>query len=363
MVETLPDLLSRLRDDRALFLSEEATRQGAILPILSAIGWNTYNIREVVPEFQVAGGRVDYCLKTGNANAVFIEVKRTDQELERPEHQKQLLEYAFHSGIKIAVLTNGLSWWFYLPLSEGSWEQRKFFVIDIEQQDIDHTAKYFTDLLSRDNVTNGTAAKKAEEIQTSNANDRIIIQTIPRAWQQLCQGPDESLLALFAEKVEKMCGYRPNEEMLANFLSKSLMPQPELPKSIQSPSRRHSRPAKELPLSISDTHYTHTKPLSFTFGGRKRQVSSYKEILMGLVEALHMNHKDNFDVVFSLQGRKRAYFSKSPDNMTNPQRILDTGVYVETNLSANAIMGRCFDLLGLFNYSRNDLQVDRQPLQ
>ncbi|MEK6711469.1 MAG: type I restriction endonuclease [Nitrospinota bacterium] len=362
MTQMLSELLSRLREDRALFLvSEEATRQGAVLPILSAMGWDTYNIREVVPEFQVGNGRVDYCLKIGTKNSVFIEVKRTAEDLEK--HQKQLLEYAFQIGIEIAILTNGLSWWLYLPLIEGSWEQRKFFVIDIEQQDINGSAQHFTELLSKANIADGTSIKKAREIHTSNAKDRIIDQTIRRAWQQLCEEPDEMLMKVFADKIESICGHRPNEETLANFLSKSLTSQSELPKPIQSPSRRRSEHTKELPPSINDIRYTHTRPLSFTFMGHKKQVSSYKEILMGISEALYRNHKENFDVVFNLKGRKRDYFSKDPDNMKFPQRILDTRIYVETNLSANAIMERCFDLLRLFNYSRDDLQVDRQPLQ
>jgi predicted type IV restriction endonuclease len=134
MSASIEDLLNRLRQDQGLFLAgEEAVRQGAILPVLARLGWDRDNVREVVPEFAVGNGRVDYCLKVEERNAAFVEVKRTNQDLE--QHQEQLLEYAFRVGVEIAALTNGLSWWLYLPLAEGRWDQRKFFTIDIQQQD------------------------------------------------------------------------------------------------------------------------------------------------------------------------------------------------------------------------------------
>ena len=48
MSETLEILLSRLSKDQALLRGvEEATKQGAVLPILSHIGWNFFNLQEV----------------------------------------------------------------------------------------------------------------------------------------------------------------------------------------------------------------------------------------------------------------------------------------------------------------------------
>jgi len=94
MPEDLTQLLTRLSEDHTLLNSvEEATKQGAVLPVLSALGWNCFNIQEVTPEFSVGTGRIDYCLRINNNRAVFIEVKRANEVLEK--HEKQLLEYSF----------------------------------------------------------------------------------------------------------------------------------------------------------------------------------------------------------------------------------------------------------------------------
>ena len=74
----------------------------------------TFDVSEVVPEHTVGNRRVDYALRPGSPNAVFIEVKRRGENLDR--HQQQLLEYCFQEGVKLAALTNGLTWWLYLPL-------------------------------------------------------------------------------------------------------------------------------------------------------------------------------------------------------------------------------------------------------
>ncbi len=99
-------------------------------------------MREGVPEFRLGDGRADYCLmEDARKPAVFIEVKAADEGLE--SHEKPLLEYAFHQGVEIAALTNGLSWWLSLPLIGGTCSERKFFVIDIQEQGPLPAAKRF----------------------------------------------------------------------------------------------------------------------------------------------------------------------------------------------------------------------------
>ena len=182
MADSLGELLSRLREDTNLFLSvEEAVRQGAVLPVLARLGWDRDNVHEVAPEFPVGNGRVDYCLRIGDKKAVFIEVKRAGEDLEKHQNQEQLLEYAFRDGVEIAVLTNGLVWWFYLPLLTGSWEQRKFFTIDIRQQEIPAAVQRFEDFLKRDAVASGEAEKRARAMHAGKEKVRLVAESIPKA--------------------------------------------------------------------------------------------------------------------------------------------------------------------------------------
>ena len=45
-------------------------------PLLSLAGWDTFDVSQVVPEYTVGTRRVDYALRPGSPNAVFIEVRK-----------------------------------------------------------------------------------------------------------------------------------------------------------------------------------------------------------------------------------------------------------------------------------------------
>ena len=366
MPDQLKDLLTRVKGERALFLSgEEATRQGVILPILARLGWDRDNIREVVPEYTVGNGRVDYCLKIGEQVSAFVEVKRTNEELER--HQEQLLEYAFREGVKIAVLTNGLLWWFYLPLFPGSWDQRKFFTIDIQEQEVGSAATHFILFLSREAIASGAALKKAEEIHAGREKDRRIRDIIPTAWRELCQKPDEMLVELLSEKVESLCGHKPTEEVLGEFLAGAIAapagPDPGRGTRPGPPDQPRPPRVVTLPSPGDDNTWTFKAPVAFRFKGQRHQVSTFKEILMTLSEVLYREHGREFQKVFALRGRRRAYFGQDYREMTTPQEIPGSGIYVETCLSANAVKDRCHELLAIFGYQPGDLQVEFRQSQ
>lgn len=301
MRESFEEFLLRLRGDRSILQSgEQATKQGVILPILSHLGWDRDNIREVTPEFPVDNRLIDYCLKVGEKKAVFIEVKRTGEELER--HQEQLLEYAFRDGVELAVLTNGLSWWLYLPLLKGSWKQRKFFVIDVEQQEVSFAARHFREFLARDAVASGSAINGAQAIHASRERKRVIEETIPNAWKQLCQKPDELLLELFAEKVESICGgHRPTEEELAEYLATMIPPEISVSLPPTKPPPLKPQPAKPQSGDVHEALYTNKRPMAYTFRGQRHSVSTFKEILIGLCELLYRLHGTKFERVLELR--------------------------------------------------------------
>jgi hypothetical protein len=159
---------------------------------------------------------VDYALRIHNFCKVFIEVKRVGIELEK--HQKQLLDYSFAEGVKLAILTNGLTWWFYLPLTEGTWEQRKFYTIDILQQNSGDIIEKFNEFLSHRYVANGQAVQKAEDLHKGKQREKIICENIPKAWNKMIGQPDEILIDLLSEATEKICGHKPDVDEVTVFL-------------------------------------------------------------------------------------------------------------------------------------------------
>jgi hypothetical protein len=184
--------------------------------ILAALGWNPFNINEVKPEYSVAGRRVDYSLRIHDTNKVFLEVKKTEEELDR--HQAQLLDYSFKEGVKLAVLTNGITWWFYLPLQEGSWEQRKFFAIDILQQEPEHIADRFQSFLNRSNVESGKAIQNAELLYRTRKKDVTLKAYLPKAWNKIVLEPHDLLVEMINETLEAISGFKADNQQIEEFL-------------------------------------------------------------------------------------------------------------------------------------------------
>jgi len=354
MSEKLLQLINQLKSDKRLVSFDEAsTKQAVILRILSLIGWDTFNIDEVVPEYSIAGKKVDFSLRHSNANKTFIEVKKIGEDLEK--HQEQLLNYSFQEGVKLSILTNGITWWFYLPLHEGSWEQRKFYTIEIYDQNAEEIVGRFIDYLAKENVISGKAITNAEAIYESRQKKYLIKETLPKAWNKLISEPDELLIDLIAESTEKLCGYKPDHSTVEDFISANLSEieishRPGIERKVDLPRRKVSTGKIESYIGKSVT--------AFTFKNTRYEVRFWKDILIKICNLMNSIHRSDFDRVLSLQGRKRPYFTKNANELRIPEKIEGTDIFVEINLSANSIVKMCLDVLSLFGYSEEDFNIE-----
>ncbi len=44
---------------------------------------------------------------------------------------RQLFEYAFHEGVPLAILTDGTTWPVYVPALQGSYDDRRVYLLDL----------------------------------------------------------------------------------------------------------------------------------------------------------------------------------------------------------------------------------------
>lgn len=143
-------------------VNEATTQQYVVLPILRSLGWDDANLvsMEVLPEYTVENGNVDYALKAGQEPKLFIECKKWGEPIEK--HKDQIVNYAFKAGAAIIVgLTNGKMWHLYFSWVEGvPVSERIFCKIDIENREnaVSNLEKY----LLKANVISGEAELNAE---------------------------------------------------------------------------------------------------------------------------------------------------------------------------------------------------------
>lgn len=300
-----------LREGR--FTSEAAVSQGILLPALHELGWPVFDTSIVIPEFSVEGRRVDYALcHPENRPSVFVEVKKVGLS---EGADRQLFEYAFHLGVPMAILTDGQEWSFYLPGEQGRYDERRVYKLDLLERDISEAVSRLERYLSYSNVCSGAALKAARSDYQDVARIRVIEGNLPKAWIALLKEQDSLLLDLLAEKVEDLCGYKPDLDVCSQFLEKQ---------GQNSQYAGNSKPEKQPLISHTVTQspgagITRTRTVdNFTlvFKGKEFSAGSAREVMTKIFQLLAQEDNGFLDRFASRKhGKKRRYLAREKQDL------------------------------------------------
>jgi len=322
--------------------NEESAKAQVIQPILAHLGWPSDDPAHVFFEQPAGGGRVDIALKTGGRFVAFLEAKAPGKNL--GDHVSQMLQYAFHEGVDICVLTTGFEWWFYLPREKGPPTARRFAILDIAEGSAQECAQLLRRYLGRQALADRSAEKSAKEALSGLRLAQRLGTEIPRVWEEMMAEPDPQLVELIRKRVNEKAGLHATASQVASTLGMS-EPSPGGPPPEPKPGPKKSRGA---PAPIS----------SYRLWGDKTAVKTWKEMLIGVFVALHTRHEVEFlKTARPLWGKYRPWISNDRGELREPRDIGRTGFYAETHLSAKEIRGRCYRLLKAFGHSATDLEI------
>ena len=173
MQKEVQSFIKDLKSNKKLSSFDEAsTKQAVVLRMLSFLGWNIFNVDEVCTDYAANSSHVSYALRIGNTNKIFVEVKRIGEKLDN--HQKKFVEIASGEGVDLAVLTNGVTWWFYLTSSNGSWQQKWFYSVDLLKQRPETIVPKLIDLLSKTKVSKGQSLRTAKALYQDKIQKKCI---------------------------------------------------------------------------------------------------------------------------------------------------------------------------------------------
>jgi predicted type IV restriction endonuclease len=218
-------------------LSEAQVSQGPVRSILQALGWDTFDVDCVVPEYTVGSRRVDYALKANPATTdVFLEIKAPGKADDAAD--QQLFEYAFHVGVPFAVLTDGRVWNFYLPSGQGNYQDRRLFKLDIVERELSEACERLRRYLGFERTKRGLARAEAVKEYEDGFQKSKVKALIPKVWQDLLAGPDDLLCDVLIEAVEAEGGQRPLRDDVAAYLQ-SVSGTVALSKSLPGPAKSY----------------------------------------------------------------------------------------------------------------------------
>ncbi len=339
------------------FSNEASVSQGIVLRLLHALGWPSYDTDAVWPEYSLSGRRVDYALCSPPGKPIaFIEVKQIGQS---EGAERQLFEYAFHDGVPLAILTDGREWNFFLPGEQGDYGERRVYKLDIVDRDVKECAERLERYLLHSAVASGAAIQAARDDYRNVSKDRQMLAALPKAWSQIIADEDEMLLEIVADRVESLCGFKPNPDMVADFLKKS-MASPAQSRSIQQPSMMAAPPATiakaieqryhvSMPRAAVASRATATSldQIGFLFEGQFHPCRNAIDTLKQVFEVF-IKRYSSFGGRFAglpKHGRSRRYLARDanelyrerPDLVSECSIKLDSGWWMSTNHSKQTI--------------------------
>jgi hypothetical protein len=377
MKNQIESFIDDLKSNKKISSFDEAsTKQAVVLRLLSYLGWDIFNVEDVYPDYSANSVTVSYALRFKNTNKVFIEVKRINEKLDN--HQKEFVNFSSREGVDIAVLTNGIAWWFYLISAKGSWQQKWFYSIDLFKQKPDAFIPQLIDLLTNNKIAKGQFVKTAKALYQSK-RQKMAAEFLPEAWNQIISQPSKIFVELLSEHTEKSCGFKVDSKSIEKFLEKHLdkwmlkntpssaavppavVMEPEvldldLDEELTSQS---DEPPPEPPLNKPES-YTDKMIKSFVFNGHTYPVHHWEEVLTTLCDHFATIRAKDFEKVLWISNDQKPYFSRYSDQLRIPDKIKHTDIFVETKLKPDEIVKAAGKLLMEFGHSKEELIINTQ---
>ena len=351
--------------------NEESTKAQVILPILTHLGWPSDDPEHVLFEYVAGKGRVDIALRTGGRIVAFIEAKAPGKSL--GDHVTQMLNYAFHEGVDICVLTTGLEWWLFLPREKGPPLDRRFAVLTIGQVSAREFAERIFRFLGREALAGQGAERSAKEALNALREEKRLKTVVPQVWRKMKAGPDPELVKLIQKRVKEKTALYPTSSQVAKTLGmvEPVMPEPETGGSTpdlgldsdtgtkkEGSPLVHPQPVEPAPKPKEAKKARRTPIRSYRLWGNEAPVKFWRDMLRGVVEALHTRHEAEFlEIARPVWGKYSPWISATPDELRHANAIGQSGLYVEGHLSARDIRKRCYRLLEAFGYPATDLEI------
>ena len=353
LLKVLKSAFDRLRSD--ILKNEAQVKQSIIVPILRALDWDDSDPTELVPEFKVSNGSVDYALlrSSDRKPLVFIEAKRLGGL--GAQGEEQLFNYANNQSVPLLILTDGGVWDFYLRMGEGIRVEQIFYHADLwREENIPDYARYFADYLRKDRVVSGQARQKAEDRLQSNGEKNRARKAISGVWQDMLAEPDDLLRELLVEAVESKCGTKPELDDVEAFLAKQIASSPQISpaaNALSSPSPRQASAKSQPPRSPinNQDQKPRLKIVGFVLF-KEETLCEYGGNTLAEVLNAFQRRDPQFMPRFAVHPvsmrRTRRLVAKSRDDLYNKSHLIDfsiklaDGWWLGSNLSANDIRRR-----------------------
>ena len=195
-IEKIQELSARIPKQLEHIQTEEATKFTLVAPLIRAMGYDTTDPREVLPEytadvFRKKGEKVDFAIFISEKPMILFECKWSGSDLDS-EHANQLKCYFDATEARFGVLTNGIAYRFFTDLEKQNlMDSTPFFefnMVDARDESVTELKKFTKSSFDLEDILS-----TANELKYT----REIARTLSEEWNQ----PSEDFVYFLAKRV------------------------------------------------------------------------------------------------------------------------------------------------------------------
>ena len=376
--KSILEIQRKLKTKSANPVTEEATKQWYIMPLLEALGYDPYS-SDIIPEFTLdvgtkKGEKIDYALQINNQPVALVECKQLNVVLSE-KHISQLYRYFTISDVDIAILTNGDDYWFFTDSQkENVMDLEPYFTIklsDASDKDIDKLELYCKEKIQHVEVSNLVQCERfqkeckelAHALRTNNIPTWLLDILVEKAG---LFDADKPKLAeyLYTEIQNEFNGYkldkkdRKNEkssDKVSSSGNKMKATMEENKKNMSNIKINHEYVYNDY--SDGDWRF-HTLDYAIIMGVRYDNITG-KSLLLDVISELFKQNKINrTDLLNEEQfGESRCYKITDHGDFRGAYYLNDCDIYVSTSYGIDGIVSFIEKLLKYANVRDDEVKI------
>lgn len=358
MQEKLQEFSQKVGKYREVITNESQTRTVLIEPFLRILGYDVTNPFEVIHEYTSdvgtkKGEKVDYAIQLEDELVLIIEAKDCSVKL-NDKVISQLYRYYGTSHCRIALLTNGVDYWFFSDTNRQNVMDTepfyKFNILDFTEEDL-----MFLNKITRENfdldkihtISKTYSFRKAfkdylhSQVENpSNEFTSFIMKSLGMGNFNSSDSPQ-----LIAYELGKLLGV---EGLVEPEIMENKTKQKKPPKKKKEPSERLTGVLTFTEI-LNATETVMGKPNHLVIDGEDIIVSAWSEITVILTGHAYKVTKD-LEGLLSVDGvatDNSGWLSRSSNHMKSPKEIsTPEGLfYIDTNASSKSMVKRLKKIL------------------
>lgn len=363
MLEQLKDFSQKVEDYRTVITNESQTRTVLIEPFLKILGYDVANPFEVIHEYTCdigtkKGEKVDYAIQIDDQVVFIIEAKDCNVKL-TDKTVSQLYRYYGTTNCRIAILTNGVDYWFFSDTKRQNVMDTdpfyKFNILDYTEEDL-----VFLEKITRDNFDLNKIHNISRTYSFRKTFKDYLYSQVKSPSNEFTSFIMKSLgMSSFnSTDAPKLIAYE-----LGNLLGVDGLEEPEIAPIKASRKGTQSKKLTGV-FTLEDLLNTSKgvmgKPAHMVVSGEDFEVSTWSEVLVTLVEYAYKKTNDLEGVLIldDVKEDNKGWVAMSSEHMNSPKPITvgDITFYVNTHASSKSIVRRIKRVIEFIGIELTDVE-------